>query len=96
MAWRALHLSRAARLSLADNQLVVAQDDGEVRLPLEDLACVVLDTPQATLTTALLSACMDAGIAIIATDPTHLPSGLMLPFHRHHRQAAVARVQIAV
>lgn len=96
MAWRALHLSRPARLSLADRQIVVAQEDGEVRLPLEDTACIVLDTPQATLTAALLSACMEEGVAVMATDAAHRPSGLMLPFHRHHRQAGVAQVQAGI
>jgi CRISPR-associated protein Cas1 len=96
MAWRGLHLRRAARLSLADGQMVVAQEDGEVRLPIEDIAYVVLDTQQATLTAALLSACMEAGIAVMVTDPMHRPSGLMLPFHRHHRQAGVAQVQAGI
>jgi CRISPR-associated protein Cas1 len=41
----------------------------------------------------LLSACMNEGIALIVTDETHTPSGVALPFHRHHRQADVARVQ---
>jgi CRISPR-associated protein Cas1 len=96
MAWRALHLSRPARLTLADGQVVIAQEEGEVRLPLEDIACVVLDTPQATLTAALLSACMEAGVAVMVTDGAHRPSGLLLPFHRHHRQAGVAQVQAAI
>ena len=96
MAWRGLHVSRPARLSLIDRQMLVAQDDGEVRLPIEDIAYVVLDTPQATLTTALLSACMEAGVAVMTTDAAHRPSGLMLPFHRHHRQAGVANVQTGV
>jgi CRISPR-associated protein Cas1 len=96
MAWRALHLSRPARLSLADGQIVVAQEDGEARLPIEDTAYVVLDTPQASLTAALLSACMEGGVAVIVTDGAHRPSGVMLPFHRHHRQAGVAQVQQAV
>ena len=95
MAWRGLHLSRASRLSLADGQIVIAQDDGEVRLAIEDVAYVVIDTPQASLTSALLSACMEAGVALIVTDPTHVPSGVMLPFHRHHRQAGIAQMQIA-
>lgn len=93
MAWKGVHLSRSARLALGDGQLVVTQDDGEVRLPLEDIAYVVLDTPQATLTTALVSACMAAGVAIVFTDARHTPAGLTLPFHRHHHQAAVAALQ---
>lgn len=94
MAWKGLHLSRPARLGLADGQMVVDQEDGVVRLPLEDIAYVVLDTPQATMTTALVSACMQAGIVLVFTDERHTPSGLALPFHRHHRQAGVATLQV--
>ena len=94
MAWKGVHLSRPARLSHAEGQLVIAQDDGTARLPLEDVAWIVLDTPRATVTSALLSACMEAGIAVIATDRRHHPSGMALPFHRHHRQAAVAALQL--
>lgn len=96
MAWRGLHLSRPARLSLADGQMVIEQADGTVRLSIEDLAWVVLDTPQATLTAALLSACMEGGVAVISTGPTHLPNGAMLPFHAHYRQSEVARRQVTM
>lgn len=96
MAWKGVHLSRPSRLNTADGQLVVAQDDGEVRIPLEDLAYVVLDAPHATLTSTLLSACMEAGIVIISTDGRHTPNGMMLPFLQHHRQAGVAATQVAL
>lgn len=95
MAWRGLHLTQPSRLSLADDQIVVGQDDGDVRLALEDLAWVVIDNPRTSLTAALLSACMTHGVAIIFTDPTHTPSGVALPFHRHHRQADIAAKQVA-
>lgn len=52
MAWRGLHLTRPSRLTYADGQIVVTQDDGEVRVPLEDVAWVILDSPRSTLTTA--------------------------------------------
>ncbi|MGA3309051.1 MAG: type II CRISPR-associated endonuclease Cas1 [Xanthobacteraceae bacterium] len=94
MAWKGLHLTQAARLSLADNQVCVKQDAGEVRLALEDIAWIVIDTPQASLTSALMAACMEAGIALVFTDERHTPCGLTLPFHRHHRQGAVAKLQI--
>ncbi len=94
MAWRGLHISRATRLSLADNQIVARQDDVDVRIALEDIAWIVLDTPQVTLSTALITACMDAGIVMVTTDKTHTPSGVLLPFHRHHRQAEIADLQV--
>lgn len=93
MAWRGLHISKAARLNLADGQIVVVQDDGEVRLALEDIAWIVLDAAHATLTSTLLSACMENGIALIVTDATHTPSGVVLPFHRHFRQGGIALAQ---
>jgi CRISPR-associated protein Cas1 len=96
MAWRGLHLTRPSRLSYADGQVVVAQDDGEVRLALEDVAWIVLDTPQSTLSGSLLSACMSAGVALIATDEKHAPSGVALPFHRHFRQGEIAHRQVAM
>jgi CRISPR-associated protein Cas1 len=37
---------------------------------------------------------MDAGVVMITTDNTHTPSGMMLPFHRHHRQAEIADLQV--
>jgi len=95
MAWRGVHITRPARLAVADGQLAVSQDDGEARIALEDIAWVVIDTPQVSVTTSLIGACMEAGIALITTDARHTPSGLILPFHRHHRQAGIAALQAA-
>jgi len=94
MAWRGLHLTQPARLALADGQILIERDDGEIRLPLEDIAYMVIDTPQASLSLPLLTGCMEAGLAVIITDPKHLPSGVMLPFHRHFRQGGMARLQV--
>jgi CRISP-associated protein Cas1 len=94
VAWKGVHLTNPARLSLADAQLVVEQDTA-VHVALEDIGWIIVDDPRITLTSALLSACMNAGIAIVITDARHTPSGLALPFHTHHRQAAVATLQLA-
>lgn len=95
MAWKGLHLSRPARLALKNSQIAVSIDEEpEVRLPLEDVAWIVIDTPQCTITSALISACMAEGIAIVFTDATHTPSGLALPFHRHFKTAEAAQLQV--
>jgi CRISPR-associated protein Cas1 len=70
----------------ADGQCCVKQDDREVRILMEDLAWAVIDTPQATLASALMAACMEASVAIVlATRPSI--------FHSHHRQSVIARLQ---
>lgn len=96
MAWKGLHLSRPARLSVSDNQIVIEQDDGEARVALEDVAYVILDAPRAVLTSTLISACMEAGVVIVSVDVRHTPNGIILPFHSHHKQAGVAAKQIAL
>jgi len=93
MAWKGLHLTQPSKLSLADGQCCVKRDDGEVRIAIEDLAWIIIDSPQTTLTSTLMSACMEAGVAMVVTDGRHTPSGLLLPFHRHHRQGAIAKLQ---
>jgi CRISPR-associated protein Cas1 len=96
MAWRGLHISQPAALRLAQRRLEVEQEGAVRRFPLEDVAWVVLDTPQATLTAALLSACAEAGVPVLVVDAQHLPCGVLLPFHQHFRQAEVARAQMAL
>ncbi len=94
MAWKGVHVSKPARLSWKDSQLVVAQDDATVTMPLEDVAWIIVDTQLVTLTAALISACMTGGVAIIFTDERHMPAGLALPFHQHHKQAGIAAIQL--
>ncbi|RIK93487.1 MAG: type II CRISPR-associated endonuclease Cas1 [Proteobacteria bacterium] len=94
MAWRGVHIAKPARLSFADGQIVINQDDGSIRLPLEDIACLILDTPQITVTCAMLSACAGQGVAVIVPDAKHHPAGMLLPFHQHYAQAHVAQAQV--
>ncbi|NOS97177.1 MAG: type II CRISPR-associated endonuclease Cas1 [Methylotenera sp.] len=95
MAWQNLLISRPARLSLKNRQLRCEQDSGEVSLALEDITSVVLESPQITLTSALIAACADENIAIISCDETHTPNGLFNSFLPHSRQAGMLRAQIA-
>ncbi|HEB78846.1 MAG TPA: type II CRISPR-associated endonuclease Cas1, partial [Rhodospirillales bacterium] len=76
MAWRGLHITQPARLRLRNRRIAVAQDDAEHAFPVEDVAWIVLDTQEATLTAGLISACMVAGIPILFSDARHMPCGL--------------------
>lgn len=95
MAWRGVHISQPARLTHRDRQLVVGQEDGEVSLAVEDIAWLILDTPQVNITGSLLSVLVESGVAMIVPDAKHHPAGVLLPFHRHHAQAHIAHAQIA-
>ena len=95
MAWQNLLISRPARLSLKNRQLRCEQESGELNLALEDIVSIVLESPQITLTSALIAACADENIAIITCDETHTPNGLLTSFLPHSRQAGMLRTQMA-
>ena len=96
MAWRGVHISQPARLKHRDRQLIVSQDDGEVSLAIEDIAWLILDTPQISITGSLLSALAESGVAMIVPDAKHHPAGVLLPFHQHYAQAHIAHAQVAI
>lgn len=95
MAWKTLHISSSARLSLKDRQVVIDQDDGSVSFPLEDIACIVLDTPQVEITGALLSAFVCSGIVVVIPDSRHHPAGLLVPFHQYYAQGHIGQAQVS-
>lgn len=98
MAWKGLHLSRPAYLHTERGSLSIEfRDDLEpakFRLPLEDLAWLVLDSPQILLNSALLSRCGDAGVMVLGVDEKHLPCWTSLPWTRFHKQGEVMRLQL--
>ena len=94
MAWRSVVITQPARLKLEQRALLVEQDAGNVRVPLEDISVLIIDQPQVTLSAALLSACATRQIAVITVDETHTPNGVLLPHLPHSRALQVMRKQL--
>lgn len=86
-------IQQKASLSLANAQLKLVNDDGTHTVPVEDIACIVLDSPQVMLTSALLAFTQQHGVAVVTCDKFHHPNGILLPFHGHSRQTEVAFLQ---
>lgn len=99
MAWRGLHISRAAHLSLDQSRICVRffdEDDEALFFPIEDIAWIILDTAGSTLSARVISACMEKGTPIVFSDNRHHPCGMALPFHQHYAQTEVSRLQISL
>ena len=95
MAWRVVVIENPARLSLRDNQLVIAQET-EATLPIEDIDALILDGYGMTATTNLLTALATKGTTTVICDEKHLPASVLLPYSQHSRQAKVSRQQLAI
>jgi CRISPR-associated protein Cas1 len=74
----------------------IRQDGNQARVPLEDIAVLLIDHAQVSLTAQLLSACADRQIAVITVGQTHHPNGVLLPFHPHSRALKVMQAQLSL
>ncbi|WP_051711651.1 type II CRISPR-associated endonuclease Cas1 [Andreprevotia chitinilytica] len=97
MGWRSVIISQPARLSVKNRQLLLEQETGvTATLPLEDLSVVVLETPRAMITSALLSELATHDVALITCDETHHPNGVLLPYLPHSRALRAMQKQLAL
>ena len=93
MGYRVIFLANPVKLSSKNEQLLI--DNGEVtKIPLEDIECIVADTPQLNITARLLAKFAEYAISFYVTDHRHHPSGVFLPVSRHSRHMSVLQSQI--
>lgn len=93
MVWRSVVISQPARLRREHFALVVEQTQ-VARVPFEDIAVIVLNHREITLTHPVLSACADYGIGLYSTGDNHQPNGVFLPFLQHSRATRMQRLQL--
>lgn len=95
MVWRSVVINRPARLRREHFALVVEQEES-AHVPFEDIAVIVLNHRQITLTHPVLSACADYGIGLYSTGDDHQPNGIFLPFLQHSRATRLQRLQLGL
>jgi CRISPR-associated protein Cas1 len=88
-------ISKPAKLRREHFALVVEQEQA-ARVPFEDIAVIVLNHREITLTHPVLSACGEYGIGLFSTGDNHQPNGVFLPFLSHSRATRMMRLQLAL
>lgn len=95
MVWRSVMISRPAKLRREHYSLAIEQDETAF-VPFEDIAVIVLNHREITLTHPVLSACAEYGIGLYATGHNHQPAGVFLPFLPHSRTTRMMRLQLNI
>jgi CRISP-associated protein Cas1 len=95
MTWRSVMVSRPAKLRREHFSLAIEQEQTAF-IPFEDIAVIVLNHREITLTHSVLSACGEYGIGLFATGDTHHPNGVFLPFLPHSRATRWQRFQLSL
>lgn len=93
MVWRSVVISQPAKLKREHFSLVIEQSQW-ARVPFEDIAVIVLNNREITLTHPVLSACAEYGIGLYSTGDNHQPNGILLPFLSHSRATRMMRLQL--
>lgn len=94
MIKRVVEVGSPARLRVQHRQLVVDLDEGApVSIPIEDMGVLLLDHPEVTITVPVLVALADAGAAVVACGPRHLPVLLALPMAGNSLHAQIVAAQ---
>lgn len=95
MTWRSVVISRPARLRREHYSLAIEQERTAF-VPFEDIAVILLNHREITLTHPVLAACGEYGVSLFATGDTHHPSGVFLPFLPHSRATRWMRLQLSL
>lgn len=95
-AFKTLLISSNAKLNLELNHLVIKQDENIAKLFLKDINIIVLESLQASLSSALFNAFARHKIILLTCDETHSINGVFTPFLGHFQSAKIAKEQMNV
>lgn len=99
MLKRTLYIGNPAYLKLKDNQLQVTDPETKElkgSAPVEDMAILMLDHYQITISHQLIVALQGNNVAVISCDAHHLPFAMMLPMAGHVEHSERLKHQLNV
>lgn len=97
MIKRIVEVGNPARLSLANQQLVIErQGQDTATVPVEDLGLLILDHQGIAHTQAVFSACWKCNAHVLLCDDKHLPGAVLLPLDSYSLQSRTMAQQIKI
>lgn len=92
---RTIAIQNPCKLNVERSQLVIKREGETVgQIPIEDLAVVILEHRQITLTQAVFSKALEHNVAIVTCSADYYPSGLLLNLQGHHLQRKLFEKQL--
>lgn len=99
MLKRTIYIGNPAYLKIKDLQMLVIDPSSKISkgtIPLEDIALLVLDHYQITLSHQLLIALQGNNVVVISCDAHHLPFAMTQPLYGHSEFSERIQCQLAV
>ena len=95
MEFRNIVIANAARLSIQNNQLCIAQKQ-EVTIPFEDISALMIESRQVQVTSAVMERLAAEGVTVFFCDEKHLPSAQLLAYHSFSRKKKMLFAQFSL
>ena len=97
MLKQTLFFSNPCRLSLKLRQLVIERDDlpQPITRPIEDLAVVVIENQQVSITLPLINELANNNVAVIICDNKYMPSVQLMPLNANATQQESYKYQLS-
>lgn len=92
--WRSIIVHDGERLSLDRNSLVVEKGSKEIKIPIDDLYCLVIDQYRTMITIPVLERLTSKNVAIVICNDKHLPTCNVLPINNNYHSYKVFKKQI--
>ena len=93
MSWKSVMITQPTKLSVKNRQLKITQDE-EWSIPMEDISSIVLETPQISISSKVMSLIADNKIVMYSCDDKHIPNGIFIPFASHSRELKILKNQL--
>ncbi|UAM99767.1 type II CRISPR-associated endonuclease Cas1 [Polaribacter litorisediminis] len=97
MIKRTIYIGKPSYLKLKQKQLVVQEVETKLikgTVPIEDIALLMLDHYQITISNQLLIQLQGNNVAVVSCDEHHLPFGMMLPLYGHSEYSERIKYQL--
>ncbi|MEE1361610.1 MAG: type II CRISPR-associated endonuclease Cas1 [Selenomonadaceae bacterium] len=93
--YRNILINNPARIYQKNHQLVV-EVEAIHRFPIEDIATLVIDNQQTSITTNCLNMLAEQGVCVIVCDGKHMPSGCLMPVSAYSRRLPMLKLQLSL
>ena len=83
MSFRTIVIESRCKLEYSLNYLVCRKGNDELKVSLDEIKNIIVNSTQVSITTSLIAECLDKKIKIIFTDSKHNPVGELVPYYNN-------------
>ncbi|MFV0498750.1 MAG: type II CRISPR-associated endonuclease Cas1 [Bacilli bacterium] len=95
MGFRQVLVTDTKYISVKNKLLEFNHEEKEtVRIPIEEVAIVVIDNMELTLSVNAITKCTEENVMIVLCNQKHLPASLIMPYSGHYRQLEMTYKQL--